>query len=576
MPGKRGRGRGRGGKRGGRRGRGRGRGNGRIHPQGMAIGMSVQNNDGYYDEETGQVQKAGSGFYKCLVKFGLISGFLFGTISLGLSISAFIRLSAFESDFENIIDTWQAQPIQTVALQIGGCSLSAIDASTFTWSGTYDMCDCTCCNNCTSATLTTTSGCSTSDIVNECRDIPGIDSVEFTVLPNNTYLCYESSGTSAIDRPLPKNDQTCPNGYQYCGSADTYEFCADDNEDCPITDLIFYDANDTTLSNEADEILPAFEVDSTQMNLYVKRGGAFSLTGEQRTASTDEDVGAVDLIGHPLVELRVSRAIPCYLKEGLGHSGRSSEYATMESNFALNVSDDFISYDGFFCPSYSTGYILKTRESGCSREYDDRFVTTLTAGERALFTSQSSIPKEYITSSNEYNLHVVLQTETRWSDKASNECPDREQVLKNEDEVNDLMTAQTILMTFTIITFIAIVAVGGYLQYKWVGTDDDGKIEKGEPNYNKLRNLKIAKYSFKTICLTCTVASIILAQGVLYLFSAIEDGNNCSDRLSLKTFNTLGAIIRKISMEDILNSVSNLGDVGFDFLKDCLAKSILG
>jgi len=287
--------------------------------------------------------------------------------------------------------------------------------------------------------------------------------------------------------------------------------------------------------------------------------------------SSSTQTCSLSIKGFPLVGFSVQSAIPCYLQNGYGWSGRGNEYSNMESTFLANIGGNGL--------SYTRGYILQQEDSGCSQQFDSRWVGVYGASEMDIYmpyaqsgyttVPDNKIPLTFVTSNPGNRWYLAYQHEVDWQDaivaSASAGCSvSREKVVDNNVDVDRLRSAQLALIALTILAFIFVGVIGCCITINVIQKDNDGKIEKGEPGYNQMCALKILNYLFKIGTYSCVIASVVLAFGLVGIFSEITkvgtDGVACTDVLSLSSFQGLAGIIDGLSKKNMIQGFTNFVD----------------
>jgi hypothetical protein len=407
----------------------------------------------------------------------------------------------------------------------------------------------------------------------------------------NYKVCADYDGKSAKNRP--EYNDGCDSGYVACGGADgTFQFCAETSAGCPVTDFLI-DYEDADLMAEADEATMGYHDGVGQLYLYTKKGGAFQTVevGARVDPLAANFFSSQSILGFPLIDVVVQAYVPCY-GAGTGHSGRGAEYdgfanaAEQAFDTGATCTDySYSYYTGYFGypGAYYQGYVQRSQQTGCSAQADTRYRAAYYASEQALFSPYTAtytsgdvvdyIPSQYLTADDSFMYYMAWQTETQWNEDTTSECPNRQTVIRNEEEVNNLYSAQLALIVLTIISFLIIGFVGAIANFVWIGNDDDGRIGEGEPHYDHLQWMKYGKWALKIGMYTCTIITIVYAFGVVDMFIEVSDGLDCTDSLSINTFTSLGDIVEELASKDVVVGVMNSADGisdGFGSVIGCL------
>ena len=476
---------------------------------------------------------------------------IMGLSSLITAILAYVQISAFAQDFNDIVETWEASPIVELELvDVGvGCSAGFMPIEADEWPGTYDACECDqssfyySSSYCSNITTTSTSSCSYDQLDCGCLDYPGYDAVPLEF--GNQQICYRRDGDDALTREA--DGYSCSGSDQTC-SGGNYDFCWPSSQLCPITDIAIGASNQTV--DQDEEITGYFDgelpcaADFNGCTIYIKRGGVLAIQSDVSLSGFTSLPGS----GLPLVNMAFTSRVTCTLT-GCGYDGRS--FSTQETN-------ERDSFNG-------RGWVLKSTCGGClhpdteyladgvsvSPDGDDIRYHLLDSDSEYNIFYYSGVPANFITNDLDYKLFLSFQTEVTWLDVDS--CPTRAKVEDNQAQVNTLVTWQLLLLICTIISFFTITLYVGYKNVQAEWSDED------KAPFTKCKwVLKLLGYLFM-------VLSLVLALGLIdVFFSVIDSDEPCTDQLSGETFESLGNIIDGLAYKDYINGAAQSLDVVVD------------
>jgi hypothetical protein len=167
-----------------------------------------------------------------------------------LAIMAYIDLSNYTSDVQDILKNWKTKPLMDIYVAnytdtcAEGYSEFSYSRSDFTGVG-VGHCACTA----SSLTYTSTYANCTSDaeLTPECMSMNSLSGVNAKAWRRER-ICYKRGGIGSVSfkdgyfrRPYPDEKGKCEDGFKLCGNG-TYQddraICFPDTEQCPITGLL--------------------------------------------------------------------------------------------------------------------------------------------------------------------------------------------------------------------------------------------------------------------------------------------------------------------------------------------------
>lgn len=227
------------------------------------------------------------------------------------------------------------------------------------------------------------------------------------------------------------------------------------------------------------------------------------------------------------------------------------------------------------------GVFPKGRDS-CSGGEDRRYTEVYSRSEMDILTpakvsNGGNIPNNYVDHTDpKYDFFLVSRPEVQWNTG----CPsDRTKVAKSEGDVEKLLDAQTAFLSFTVITFITIVLVGGIILLLYKGQDDDGKIEEGEAGYKMQQKIKIGRLILKGTVYICVIVSLVYAISMKNTFAEISDTTNadtaCTDNLTVEQLFDLSILIDNIAMKDLMATGLKSFDLLFEAIETFVLAAVL-
>jgi len=277
--------------------------------------------------------------------------------------------------------------------------------------------------------------------------------------------------------------------------------------------------------------------------VYIKRGDYLNPTFFSTTIRSQDSFPTTGL---PLTNIDFAPGEMCTLS-GCGYS-RGGEFASD----ALAYKNAHPSFGFVQRPLPCSGGCTAPDVSGSvsPKGFDRRYVRAFTDTEHNIYTNAPSsrgIPFEYLTNDPQYTWSVHIRSEIQWVPN----CPySRQDVIDHEPDVKNVKKAQTVLLVFSIISFIVLTLLFGCLHFV--------KPEVAE-RYSTAHT--VSKVIIKGAMLGATIATAVIAHRTLTFWDSINGKGGslpipCSDPLTDETFMSLGDKFRKLSLENIINAAS--------------------
>lgn len=478
--------------------------------------------------------------------FAVLSG-IASLVLLVLAIVALIKIQDFTGAYNDIVDTWEQQPIYDVAFAATPSSCpSGYSWQGAEWTGTYDACQCT---GAYASNSTDTRAC-TSALLSppaNCQTRTGYAPVQLNIAPT-LQLCLLRAGVTALTRTPLGADGTCPSGSIACGTDSANAFCEPNNvlvggtPVCPLTDLYIGADAVTTGTNVTKTSLGL--VDGTAKYLFTVREGSIP---DSIASLASRSPSSLPVTNMPLTSIDLVHGEPCLITSTCYYSGRSAEYAAEESTAkASNNGRGYILQDGSCSgcrtpPSVSGGSVSPDG-------VDIRYINSgLARTEKAIFT-EAGVPSVFVTSSNSYTYSLQVRSEVLWV----NTCQKtRDDIVRQRGFVHNIESFQVVLLVVAVFSFLIFSLAIPIVEYRTNGHWTD---KRSNWYFKTLLNV-----FFKIFVIAFTVATMVISLKVLVYWTKVDGSTpeaKCTDLLSTEVFKILSDDYRSLSYSNIGSSIA--------------------
>ena len=466
-------------------------------------------------------------------------------ILLILAIVALVKITDFTDAYNDIVSTWNTQPVYDVRFVSTASPCPAnYEEERARWPGTYDACVCP---PRYASNSTDTSSCNSDQSRLGCDSRTGYPAVDLRLHPL-IRVCILRSGLSALDRTPPRIDGSCPTGTFLCASDTTNAFCEPNNvfvngvASCPITDLAIAENLDASSYPEVTKTLIGM-VDLRQMYQYTTRKGAIP---ESLLPLRNRSASSLPMTTLPITDVNVVSGEPCLITSTCYYSGRSGEYSNQEAAVK----------------SGSSGRGFKLRGSSCSgcrssgavspSGVDIRYVKAFERREKVIF-SESGVPAAYTTTSDTYKYSLQTRSEVKWVPSCEKS---RQDIAGQRDFVRHIKNFQITLLVVGILTFLIFSIAIPIVDYKTKNAWTDGSTTKSRIAWYVKTFFNVL---FKCFVVAFTLATMFVSLSVLSYWTKVDGSSaktTCSDPLSTEVFSVLTKDYRSLSYSNVGSTVA--------------------